>query len=57
MDEKLQPQSDPRPAARADDEISDADLDEVAGGLARIWMGTATLVDGREERAPAAGCA
>jgi len=54
MDEKRQPQSDPRPTALADGEISDAELDGVAGGLARIWMGEATLVAGREERAPSA---
>jgi hypothetical protein len=54
MDEKRQPQSDPRPDAHADGEISDADLDGVAGGLARIWMGEATLVAGREERVSSA---
>lgn len=49
----VQPQSEPYLAPQPVDEISDAELDAVAGGLARIWMGEATLVAGREERTPA----
>jgi hypothetical protein len=49
MDEQPLPQSEPRFTARVEDEISDDELDDVAGGLARIWMGEATIVAGREE--------
>ncbi|HEX8271363.1 MAG TPA: hypothetical protein VF615_01855 [Longimicrobiaceae bacterium] len=54
MDEQHLPQSEPRLAARVEDEISDDELDDVAGGLARIWMGEATIVAGRPEPGPGA---
>lgn len=49
MDEQQLQQSEPRLAAQADDEISDDELDTVAGGLARIWMGDTTIVSGHPE--------
>jgi hypothetical protein len=52
MDELLQPRSEPYLATQVEDEIPDDELDGVAGGLARIWMGEAPVVDGRGERGP-----
>lgn len=39
------------PAAEA--ELSYLELDEVAGGLARIWLGEGAAVHGPEDAAPA----
>ncbi len=54
MDEQQLSRSDPYLATQVEDEISDAELDAVAGGLARIWMGEATIVPAREEHGPTA---
>lgn len=53
MDEQHPSPPEPSVASRAEDEVSDAELDAVAGGLARIWMGDATLVAERADREPA----
>lgn len=52
MDEQQLPRNEPYLATQVEDEISDDELDGVAGGLARIWMGDATIVAGRDERGP-----
>lgn len=54
MDEQQLSRSEPYLATQVEDEISDDELDGVAGGLARIWMGEAPIVAGRGERGPAA---
>lgn len=41
MDEQKPQQSEPRLPPAPDAELSDADLEDVAGGLARVWLGEA----------------